>query len=146
VVLSNESKPLASDMTLSGGMDGFGAAGVDAGRAEVPGWVRRLERRVEDANAEGAAVEQTGWAREGRAEGAGDLLRAVKRNVPGRVRRVGRVGEGGGSGCSSQTLTPGNLVPVPDGSEYIKEKDWNYLHFFFLGRGSSSDSSYGCVD
>jgi hypothetical protein len=60
---------------------------------------------------------RTGWAREGGAEGAGDLSQAVKCDVPGRVRRVGRVGEGGGLGCSSWTLTAGDFVPVPDGSE-----------------------------
>jgi hypothetical protein len=46
VVLSNKSKPLASDMTLLGGMDGPGVAGVDAGHAKVPGQVRQLERQV----------------------------------------------------------------------------------------------------
>jgi hypothetical protein len=99
---------------------GVDRAGGEAGRAEVPWRVKRLERRVGDANAGGGAVERTGQAREGGAEGAGDLSQAVKCDVPG---RVGRVGEGGGLGCSSRTLTVGDFVPVPDGSEYIQEMD-----------------------
>jgi hypothetical protein len=59
------------------------------------------------------------------AEGAVDLPQAVKRNVPGRGGRVGRVGRAGraGGGGGESSLTAGDFVPVPDGSEYIEEKD-----------------------
>jgi hypothetical protein len=88
VVLSNGSKPSASDTTLPGGGDGLGVGG-EAGCAEVPGRVRRLDWRVGDANAEAAAVEQIGQAREEGADGAVDLPQVVKRNVPGQRGRVG---------------------------------------------------------
>jgi hypothetical protein len=67
---------------------GVDRAGGEAGHAEVPERVRRLERRVGDANAEGATVERTGRARDNGAEGMVYLPQAVKRNV----QRGGRVG------------------------------------------------------
>jgi hypothetical protein len=60
---------------------------------------------VGDANAGGAAVERTGRAREEGTDGAVDLGQAVKRNVPGRGRRVGRVGEVAGRAHSQLVIS-----------------------------------------
>ena len=118
-------------MTLPGGWDGLGAG--EAGRR---GQVRRLERRVGDADVDGAAVKWTGWAWEGGSERARALSRereraAVKLPREGgaegaralsweRVRPGGRVEEGG---RLSQTLIAVDLVPVSNGSECVKEKN-----------------------
>jgi hypothetical protein len=102
-----------------------GVAGVaGAGNANGPGRVRRLERRLGEAGAEEAALSRA-RVRVGRlgrrleeadVGGARDLLRE-------RVGSVRWVGDNGESDCSSQTLTVGDSVPVPGGSEYTKERN-----------------------
>ena len=61
-----------------------------------------------------------GWCRVGQGQGS----------------RVGRTSKGGGGlGSSSQTLTADDFVPVPNGSEYIKEKKLELLTFLLLESG-----------
>ena len=43
----------------------------------------------------------------------------------------------------SQTLTSGDVIPVSNGSGYIKEKKLKFRTFLLHERGLSS---YGCVD
>ena len=54
-----------------------------------------------------------------------------------------RVSKGGVSGCLSQTLTSGDVIPVSNGSGYINEKKLKFRTFLLHERGSSS---YGCID
>jgi len=140
-------------MSMTGGGDRLWAVGVAwAGNGEAAGRVRRLERQVGDADTEvkrtgrvregeaekgralslervgrgvarverigrperragdaGAGFKQSRRARGG-AEGSGDLSQE-------QVEEVGRLG------CLSPRLTAGDFVPVPNGSEYIKEKN-----------------------
>ena len=118
-------------MGAKGGADRSSADAADgeAGSAESPdctkpGRVRRVEWRVGDTGVEGASVKQTGWTR-------ADWARARARE---RVGRVGRA-DGGESGRSSQAITAGDFVPIPNGSEHIKEKNLKLPTLLPLGGG-----------
>jgi len=84
--------------------------------AGVAGQVRQPEWQVGDA---GTEVRQSKCAREGEPEEAGTL----SWEWVGQAGQARQAEEGGGLGCSSWTLTAGDFAPVPNGSEYIKEKN-----------------------
>ena len=83
--------------------------------------------------ADGVAVK---WDGRVGAERARDLLH--ERVGPSKTSGGGR-----GAGRLSQTLTSGDLVPVTNGSEYIRDMKLKFLTFLLHERCLSS---YGCVD
>ena len=104
----------SSGAAISGEGDGTRTVVVDqAGNAGVAGRVRQPEQQVGDA---GTEVRWSECTREGEPEEA----RTLSREWVGQARRAE---EGGRLGCSSRMLTAGDFAPVPNGSEYIKEKN-----------------------